>query len=544
MSRLYYRLLEAVDQAIIAARLRQRERALAPMVAKAKHDIGRAFTAQGEAFLAGLPGAQREAARLREDAIQELDWESAFDDTEEPFAVAVEKPLTTMVQAALRSGFINAVGDFKASIAFDLKNPRAVAYVKAHGADLVSGLNDTTRERMRSLIETAIEDGKSYGKLATEIRQSFEDMSRNRAELIAVTEAGNGYEAGNLQAAQGLKDEGLVVQKAWILADDHPGEDECDENADAGWIDVEDAFPSGDDTPLAHPNCVVADTRVEFLGPLVAATERRYEGVVCVITTAGGKQLTCTPNHPILTPSGWVSAGLLDVGSDVVCSVIGKREPLRFDLDDKQMPARVQDVSEAFGRAEQVTSRPVPVAPEDFHGDGEGSEIAVVWADGLLRNGGNASGGQQFGEPRLSDRPIALTSLDAQGSAVKTLDGLMVSSESVVGEGSEPSALFGRTLSGEKVLSLGTVATLYSVSHEPLRESSPMDADAVSKLLLRGSAEVLIDKVEDVIRLSDWSGHVYNLQTRDGFFMANSIVTHNCLCYCDYRTVTSDEEGD
>jgi hypothetical protein len=31
--------------------------------------------------------------------------------------------------------------------------------------------------------------------------------------------------------------------------------DVCQENADAGWIDMDDTFPSGDDEPPAHPHC-------------------------------------------------------------------------------------------------------------------------------------------------------------------------------------------------------------------------------------------------------------------------------------------------
>jgi len=29
----------------------------------------------------------------------------------------------------------------------------------------------------------------------------------------------------------------------------------CDDNVDAGWIDSEDSYPSGDDGPPFHPNC-------------------------------------------------------------------------------------------------------------------------------------------------------------------------------------------------------------------------------------------------------------------------------------------------
>jgi len=36
------------------------------------------------------------------------------------------------------------------------------------------------------------------------------------------------------------------------------GGDECDicaENESAGWIPIDEAFPSGDQTPPNHPNC-------------------------------------------------------------------------------------------------------------------------------------------------------------------------------------------------------------------------------------------------------------------------------------------------
>lgn len=38
----------------------------------------------------------------------------------------------------------------------------------------------------------------------------------------------------------------------------------------------------------------------------------------------GGRSVICTPNHPIFTPTGWVLAGLLTIGSRVLCSRNGK----------------------------------------------------------------------------------------------------------------------------------------------------------------------------------------------------------------------------
>ncbi len=32
--------------------------------------------------------------------------------------------------------------------------------------------------------------------------------------------------------------------------------EQCEENIEAGWIDADDVYPSGDDGPGFHPNCV------------------------------------------------------------------------------------------------------------------------------------------------------------------------------------------------------------------------------------------------------------------------------------------------
>jgi len=44
-----------------------------------------------------------------------------------------------------------------------------------------------------------------------------------------------------------------LYEKLWIT-DGNPCE-VCDDNAIAGWIPADEEFPSGDDEPLAHPNC-------------------------------------------------------------------------------------------------------------------------------------------------------------------------------------------------------------------------------------------------------------------------------------------------
>ena len=48
-----------------------------------------------------------------------------------------------------------------------------------------------------------------------------------------------------------------ILLKRSILGDSASGPCElCDENEAAGWIDSEEPYPSGDDGPPFHPNCV------------------------------------------------------------------------------------------------------------------------------------------------------------------------------------------------------------------------------------------------------------------------------------------------
>jgi hypothetical protein len=61
-----------------------------------------------------------------------------------------------------------------------------------------------------------------------------------------------------------------------------------------------------------------------------------------------------------------------------------------------------------------------------------------------------------------------------------------------------------------------------------------MDGDAgyavpSGEALLRFASEVETDKLLDVRRVP-FRGHVYNLQTDDGWYTANSIIVHNCQC--------------
>lgn len=110
----------------------------------------------------------------------------------------------------------------------------------------------STRQALRDLVGQALTEGWSPGRLSQEIEESSV-FSEARADMIARTELQAAHQNGNLI---GWRDSGVVEKKRWILADSHPQDDECNDNAEQGEIDIDDVFSSGDDAPPAHPNCL------------------------------------------------------------------------------------------------------------------------------------------------------------------------------------------------------------------------------------------------------------------------------------------------
>lgn len=114
---------------------------------------------------------------------------------------------------------------------------------------LTGGFSDTTVQRLRDAIGKAWDEGGSADQIVGAIKDTFADFSDSRAETIAQTEANNAYSVGRAEQAE----EAGMEEKRWNPS----GEccDVCQENVDAGWIDIDDDFPTGDSEPTAHPRC-------------------------------------------------------------------------------------------------------------------------------------------------------------------------------------------------------------------------------------------------------------------------------------------------
>jgi len=58
-----------------------------------------------------------------------------------------------------------------------------------------------------------------------------------------------------LKQSRGLQSAGLPMEKSWLTCGDDTVCEICNGNAEAGWIPLDEPFPSGHMRPLAHDGC-------------------------------------------------------------------------------------------------------------------------------------------------------------------------------------------------------------------------------------------------------------------------------------------------
>jgi len=137
---------------------------------------------------------------------------------------------------------------------FGLPNPRAVGWMSQYAADTVTGLNNATRDLLREELTAGISNGFAWSTMRNSLKDTF-GFSRDRAQMIAVTELAYAYEQGNAQPIEAMEALGLVMEKSWLTVSDNRVDPICAANQAQGWILNAQAFTSTHGMPPAHPNC-------------------------------------------------------------------------------------------------------------------------------------------------------------------------------------------------------------------------------------------------------------------------------------------------
>jgi hypothetical protein len=353
------------------------------------------------------------------------------------------------------------------------------------------------------------------------------------------------------------------------------------------------AGPAGYTDEITQPSeepmcrCLPGSTRIPY-GNIEIVFRRPYDGVLVEITTVSGKSLRLTPNHPVLSQHGWRNADALNVGDHVVESIDQIVDPLAEKNEYHTIPS-IGEIFEFL--APCGSSRVAPGASDQFHGDGIADRnVDIVFANRPLRIDGKAGLVQRSRQFGFSN---ALATCSAPGALHQHLDRFRAASKTLADFVTSQLPSLGGLLVEAYALRFATCPQRHTGISDPLPngrrrgvvacrddiwgKTRPIRLDDLLRWKIKfltivdrcfgfrpdrdpglpkpspngrigdlkslcqdhgiNSAKVCLSQITRIKR-SPFLGHVYNLQTTDGWFVANGMITHNCYYVYIYNLIT------
>jgi HK97 family phage portal protein len=470
-------------------------------------------------------------------------------------------------------------------IAFSLAIPFLAEYLRLRPVRYGDLIAATLSGEFRELLGELANQGASIDQMAQAIADRFDAISEARARLIARTEV---IAASNLGTLTAYRESGEVAAQEWLTARDErvrPSHQDMDgtvmplgEPFRVGPNAARVRFPGDPEGPPEEIiNCFLPGTIVS--GRFVAGLEAQYAGPAREIVTARGHRLAVTPNHPILTPEGWLPAHALRQGDQLFSD---RRDVLQAsrqgDPHHHDGPAPIEDVFQAL--AAHRRPWPTMVGALDLHGDARWVEdqIHVVGTHRLLGLNGHMMIPQPVnqslfrrhdprqvpharpGGPDLDLQRHALSPAGGPRGAALALDsgavltevapleplglGLAAEWDVVRPEDSLDHVSRDRSLRRQLVDAHArpvprhdrVIVQRHAVARtgngggrQSAIDGREAHAAFIRQLLDRSTGLIAPDEVVEV-REFEFAGHVYDLQTDGGWMIAQGIVSSNCRC--------------
>lgn len=420
-------------------------------------------------------------------------------------------------------------------------------------------IDETTRNDIQSVLDNGLRNGVSIRDMAKAISESSPDYSLRRGRLVARTESGHALNGARDAAYTRMKNElpeevSQHINKSWLSVlgnttrDAHADLDgtEADENGMFNLNGVDIPWPGHVSLP-AGDRCNCLPGFVKVAGTFNGAMRSWYEGAITKIIMSSGRTLTVTPNHPVMTTNGFVPAGMLNPGDEVIaydrqvdCSFF--MTPCGNQVQDEPVPIckifdsfrlwSVVGIDSAFTEFRSA-------AITDFHGDGKSVKgyIEIVRPNWELLLETESMFAEKIGNfVFLSESNCSFGSEPCSSSSSFNFNRIDLPSTCDPRLFQSMFDIFGRfviTPSGKLAVRVASNfdASLYEAASQQRSTMSRFLADA----LKRFPRLVLSDKVCE-IRNDSFSGHVYDLQSPYGWIAASDdnanvqYILSNCQC--------------
>jgi predicted double-glycine peptidase len=275
-------------------------------------------------------------------------------------------------------------------------------------------------------------------------------------------------------------------------------------------------------------NCILPG---QFLqGRIVAGSKAHYTGQAIELTTAAGSRLTITPNHPVLTDLGFIPAHRLKK-SDNLVRYSGSNQPAVPSYNNQHVPAKVEQVFEAIGKAFPDSRYHKFVAPLNFHGEAVRFDgyVEIVRTDSQLGSDVKIPSAEFVNQNKFNKLSSPQSSLKGSGSLQASLKPVMTSTSGSMGS-LDLSETLATVLAGPlQFLSLGSAANLDAGLDKPAGECLAADSALIRKLFERYPRSILFDQIVN-INVIHYDGPVYDFESTLGWVVVGTTIIANCRC--------------
>lgn len=382
------------------------------------------------------------------------------------------------------------------------------------------------KQLIQSIIMQAILQGESISEIARRLAEAVGDSNFKAAIRNARTGMTGAQNAARVEAYKRAQELGIDMQQEWVATLDmrtrHSHRMMDGERIEVGGMFSNGCrYPGDPDGPAGETfNCFVGDMGVATDSEIQRSYKHEYKGELVTIETAGGIKFTCTPNHPILTPRGWISANLFNEGDDICVTFIG----------DSHSSGRNPHINHGFTRFDTIHEfmnesggKRTCALGVNFHGDIATSDVEIVTLKGLLRKDRNTGEFEHKNELGLKN-----TDKSRFGKSVfmQHLGSIFRTSFSHICSINKSLPFLRGCLRHTKVHRFGSVSGSNVCITKYTIDNLPATTMIRSKLLDGLSGKVFVDNVISVNKISG-SAHVYNLQTENGYYFVNSIIPNS-----------------
>lgn len=386
---------------------------------------------------------------------------------------------------------------------------------------MMAGWGDTEINRLVTGVKMGFVQGKTTRQIVKEVvgTGGLVDISQRNAATVVRTALN--HVSTQAREATYKKNSDIVEKYEWVSTLDSRTSTIC-RSRDGQKYEI-----GKGPLPPAHPNCLLGDTVVSTGSRVSNVFKRSYKGVIVYITTKSGRSLSITPNHQVMTSTGWVEAGKLNLGSKLVC---GNDVAVALHHQENNVVAEFADLfSAAKVSVDSSAVTTSPTTPEDFHGDGSDGEVEIVLVDRLSWNKVKASLGEQIINDKLPMTTGVNVTLPCL-SAPQQFGMVGLSSPYSLMCGSTKRApVFGSAVSHTSEHSLASVPDVNTARLQNPHNWVAGSADELANFDWANTTGVELDDVVDLVfGEADFCGHVYNLENEQNWYLANGIIAHNC----------------